>query len=74
MFSNSLLHSNVGRPAKTYIHQLWTDYGCHLEVLPRAIMIGTDGKKEFKESVLSAHIDNDNWAKKTSTGYTMMNQ
>ena len=26
-------HTSDGRPAKTYIHQLCTDIGCHLEDL-----------------------------------------
>ena len=30
-------HTNVGKPAKTYIHQFSADTGCHLEDLPRAI-------------------------------------
>ena len=35
-------HTSVGRPAKTYIHQLCADTGCHLEDLPRE-MANRDG-------------------------------
>ena len=36
-FSCGLIHSSVGLTAKTNIHQLCTDTGCHLEDLPRKI-------------------------------------
>ena len=43
-------HASVGRPAKTYIHQLCVDtrYG-----------LGMDGEKESKESMLLARLNDD---------------
>ena len=36
------------QPAKTYIHKLYVDTGCHLEDL----IIGMDDKRESKDSLL----------------------
>ena len=39
-------HNSVGRPAKTYIYQLWVDTGCSLADLSRAMQwpIGINGE------------------------------
>ena len=49
--------ANVGRPAKTYLHQLCADTGCSLEELPGRWMIGTDRKRESGKSLLSAQLE-----------------
>ena len=48
-------HTSIGRQTKTFINQLCEDIGCCLEDLP----IGMDDKKEPKESMLLANLDND---------------
>ena len=48
-------HTNVGWPAKTFIHQICVVTQCCLE----EILIGTDGKRKSKESILSAWLDKD---------------
>ena len=42
--------TSVGRPAKTYIHQLCADTGCHQEDLPRA-MTDRDGWQEIVKGI-----------------------
>ena len=49
---------NVGRPAKTYLHQLSADTRRSIEDLPEA-MIGMDGKRDLENSVLSELQDDD---------------
>ena len=58
LISNILLwtpkheHSSVRQPAKTYIHQLTEDIRCCVE----DFLIGMDGKREARKSMLSAQI------------------
>ena len=51
-------HTSVGRPAKTYIHQLRVYTDCSLKDLPRA-MNDLNWWQESKESVQSACFDDD---------------
>ena len=53
MFSYGFI--NTGQPAKTYIHQLCADTGCHLKDL----LIEKDAEKELRESVQLACIEDD---------------
>ena len=48
--------TSMGRPAKTYLYQLYTDKGCSLKDLPGAM---NDGLREIESgnSVLSAWVD-----------------
>ena len=57
--STTLRHSSFGQPAKPSIHQLYADTRCHLEDLPKVMMIGMDGNKELIESMLLVCIDDD---------------
>ena len=47
--------TSIGRPARTYLQQLFTDTRCSLEDLPEVM----DGEKEFEKSVLAAQYDDD---------------
>ena len=49
-------HTNIGQPAKTYIHQLCGNTGCCLEYL----LIGTNDERESRESVVLVCYD-DEW-------------
>ena len=53
-------HASVGRPARTYLYPLWADTGCSLEDLWEWWMIGMDGEKDSRKSVLLTwYCDND---------------
>ena len=51
--------ASVGRPTRTYIHQLCTDTGCSREDQPGRETMGMDGKRESGNSVLLARLEDD---------------
>ena len=51
--------AKAGRPARTYIQQLWGDTGCNPEDLPETINDRKSGKRGSGISVLVAQHDND---------------
>ena len=58
-FSNGLLHMNtsIGQPVKIYMYQLYANNGYCLEDLLEWWLIGTDGERGSKKSVLLARHD-----------------
>ena len=51
-------HTSIDQPAKTYIHQIYTDDGCHLEDLPSAVVYNYKWH-ELRECTQSACLDDD---------------
>ena len=52
MFSYRFLHTSIGQPAKTYIHQLCADTECSLEDLLTA---KTD-RERWQERFMGIHV------------------
>ena len=48
-------HINVGQAAKTYIHQLCMDTGCHQENRLRSMAKRMDSERESRESMQTNH-------------------
>ena len=62
MFSYGFLHMDtpgLANQLKTYIHQLYADTGSHLEDLQRVMTNRIDDEKESRESMRSAHHENE---------------
>ena len=59
LWTPTLGYSTICQTAKPYIHQLCVDTGCYLEELPRSITHRNRYKKQPKDFVLSASLDDD---------------
>ena len=57
--SSSTLFAFISRNMNFF----YTDTGCHLENLPRGLLVETDKERKLKESVLSVRLDDDDRAK-----------
>ena len=50
-------HTSIGRPTRTYLHQLYTDKGCNLKDLPEAM----DDRDERRERVRETRARRIRW-------------
>ena len=66
--------AKAGRPARTYIQQLWEDTGCCPEDLPRAMNDRRSGERGSGISMQPARYDDDDdvW-RKNGEAYTPKN-
>ena len=59
LWTHTYGQAKAGRPAQTYIQQLWEDTGCTLKTCQRRWIIGRSGERGSGISVLAARHDDD---------------